>query len=115
MAESLVAFFKDEKNIEIITRLKIAGLQFESTRSGNINEKLAGMTFVLTGELESMKRNEAKAKIESFGGKVSSSVSVKTSYVIAGANPGSKYDKAKKLGLAILSEEEFKKIINSSR
>jgi DNA ligase (NAD+) len=111
MAESIVAFFKDEKNIEIINKLKKAGLNFESARSKNISEKFAGMTFVLTGELESMKRNETKAKIESLGGKVSSSVSVKTTYVVAGANPGSKLDKAKKLGVEILNEEQFNKLL----
>lgn len=107
MAESIVAFFADEANKEIITRLRNAGLQFAVSDDEKKSEKLSGMTFVLTGELNSMSRNEAKEKIESLGGKVTSSVSAKTSYVVAGESPGSKLDKAKKLGVKILNEKEF--------
>jgi len=107
MAESIVNFFADEKNREIVNRLKQAGLQFEVGENEKNSEKLSGMTFVLTGELDSMSRNEAKAKIESVGGKVTSSVSAKTSYVVAGSNPGSKLNKAIKLGVNVISEHDL--------
>ena len=74
---------------------------------------LAGKTFVLTGTLPSMTRDEATAKIESLGGHVTSSVSKKTDYVLAGADPGSKIDQAKELGVRILSEPEFRKMLGS--
>jgi DNA ligase (NAD+) len=74
---------------------------------------LTGKTFVLTGTLPSMTREEASAKIESLGGHVSSSVSKKTDYVLAGADPGSKIDKAKELGVRILDEAEFRKMLAS--
>ena len=77
----------------------------------NKTDELAGKSFVLTGTLESMTRDEAGEKIKIRGGKTSSSVSKNTSYVIAGANPGSKLDKAEKLGVIILSEEEFLEMI----
>ena len=76
-----------------------------------VSDKLAGKTFVLTGTLESMTRDEAGEKIKMLGGKVSSSVSKKTNFVVAGSNPGSKFDKAQGLGVKILSEEEFKELI----
>ena len=75
--------------------------------------KAEGKTFVLTGTLAGLTRDEAKAKIREIGGSVSSSVSKNTDFVVAGENPGSKYDKAKKLGVKILDEEEFMKITNS--
>ena len=77
------------------------------------NEQIAGKTFVLTGTLELFTREEAESIIENLGGKTSSSVSKKTSAVIVGSNPGSKYQKAQELGIKILTEEEFKDIINS--
>ena len=77
------------------------------------NEKLKGKTFVLTGEMEKFTRDEAKENIRSLGGDVSSSVSKKTDYVVVGDDPGSKYDKAKKLGVKIINEEEFEKLLTS--
>lgn len=108
MAESVVDFFKDAGNVELVERLANAGLNME-TRSEYTQTKtdFAGKTFVLTGELDSMTRREAKSRLEALGGKVTGSVSKKTSYVVAGANPGSKLDKAKKLRVSILNENEF--------
>ena len=109
MAQSVVSFFNDPKEQEIIDRLLAYGVNFsmsdeELTMASN---KLAGQTFVLTGELSSMTRNEAKQKIEALGGKVTSSVSKNTDYVVVGENPGSKYNNALKLGVKVINEAEF--------
>jgi len=74
-------------------------------------KKLAGKTFVLTGELDKFTRDEAKTRIRELGGSISSSVSVQTSFVVIGKNPGSKYNKAKKIGVKIINEKEFLRII----
>lgn len=111
-AQSVADFFRDEKQIEIIERLKKAGLNFESELVEDFGPKpLDGKTFVLTGELDSMKRSEAKAAIEKLGGRATSAVSKKTDYLVAGASPGSKLEKAKKLEVEILDEGEFLKLI----
>ncbi len=115
MADSIINYFSNPKNIEIINRLKEAGLKFELVEEElNTENILSGKTFVLTGELESMKRNEVKLIIEANGGKVTSTVSSKTNYVVVGANPGSKLTKAQKLGIRILNEEEFLKLLNNN-
>jgi DNA ligase (NAD+) len=113
MADSVVDFFSDPVQKEIIERLRRAGLNFEADEAAFMpdSDALAGKTFVFTGELESMTRREAAEKVESMGGRETKSVSKKTGYVVAGANPGSKYEKAKKLGINILSEEEFIELI----
>lgn len=111
-AKSIVAFFEETSNQKLIARLKKAGLlsgTYGAASPGN--RKFSGFTFVLTGELKRFTRDEVKKEIEKRGGKVSGSVSSKTSYVIVGENPGSKYDKAQKLGVKILSEEEIVEIL----
>lgn len=110
MAESVVEFFSSDSTKELIEKLKEAGVNMKST---NVVEdtRFSGMTFVLTGTLPTLKRAEASKIIESFGGKTSSSVSKKTTYVLAGEEAGSKLDKANKLGVQIISEEEFKEMI----
>lgn len=110
MAESVVEFFSSDSTKELIAKLKEAGVNMKST---NVVEdtRFSGMTFVLTGTLPTLKRAEASRIIESFGGKTSSSVSKKTTYVLAGEEAGSKLDKANKLGVQIISEEEFKEMI----
>lgn len=113
MAKSIVAFFHDEENIRVIKKMKSVGVNMESKKKNveNIDLKFEGMTFVLTGTLASYSRKEAKEIIEGLGGKVTGSVSKKTSYVLSGENPGSKLDKANKLGVKIITEEEFNKLI----
>lgn len=106
VAESLVHFFADERNRAFIAKL-LKHITIENPPKRKVNPDVAGKTFVLTGGLESMTRDEAKQKIRAAGGDVSSSVSKQTDFVVAGSDPGSKYDKAKKLGVAILSEKEF--------
>ncbi len=107
VAESVVAFFNDKKNIKIVDDL-LKYISIESaTYSQKPVQKFKGKTFVLTGTLETMSRDEAKEKIRALGGDVSSSVSKETDYVVAGESAGSKLDKAQELGVNILSEAEF--------
>ena len=105
-AMSIREWFSQEQSIKMIERLRNAGVNFSSTRIMN-DLRFAGKTFVLTGALSKFTRDEATERIESFGGKVSGSVSKKTSFVVVGENAGSKERKARELGITILSEDEF--------
>lgn len=109
-SESITQFFKNPKNLKIVGDLKDAGLNFKSVEKKETSEKLKELTFVLTGTL-SKPRDEIKDLIEANGGKVTSSVSKNTSFVLAGDSPGSKVDKAEKLGVKIIGEEEFLRMI----
>ena len=113
IADSVINYFKDDKNQELLMNLKFLGLNMSYTSNVVEKEEFVGKTFVLTGKLELYKRDEAKAIIESNGGKVSSSVSKKTSYVVAGSDAGSKLAKANQLGVTVLSEQEFKQLLDS--
>ncbi len=106
MAASLVQYWKNPKTHEVLKKLKASGVRLEYERR-QTDDSLLGKTFVLTGTLPTMKRNEAKALIESHGGKVSGSVPQKTDFVVAGEEAGSKLDKAHALGIAVLSEDEL--------
>ena len=110
MAESLRAFFDQETNEEEIRRLKKQGVVLTEERQETGN-RLEGKQFVLTGTMKDYSRDQAKEKILSQGGRVTSSVSKKTDYVVAGADPGSKRDKALKLGVEILTEEQFQSLL----
>ena len=112
VANSILEFFKQEQTIDLIKRLKEHGVNMEDKQKENVNNSLEGLTFVLTGSLENLTRNEASNIIESHGGKVSNSVSKKTSYVIAGEDAGSKFTKAESLGIPILTEQEFLKMLS---
>ncbi len=107
VAESLFEFFQDKENRKLIEDLKKNGVIVRSPKSVVRSQKLSGQTFVLTGTLSSLSRDEAKDAIRSLGGEVSESVSKKTAFVVVGENPGSKAEKAKKLGVEILGEKEF--------
>jgi DNA ligase (NAD+) len=111
IAESIKAFFSEGQNIKVIEKLKAAGVVMNQPDAVLGNDVLKGLTFVLTGALTSYTRDEAKRLIEERGGKVLSSVSRKTNYVVAGENAGSKLQKARDLGIAILNEEEFKQLL----
>lgn len=113
IAKSVYDYFHNENNLKMLEAFKELGFKFKNTIQNRTNE-LDGKTFVLTGTLQTMTRDEASDKIKMKGGKTSSSVSKNTSYVIAGANPGSKLDKAEKLGVIILDENEFLKLIGES-
>lgn len=106
-------FFENEKNREIIERLKEDGVNMElkEAADGSGDERFAGLTFVITGTLPSMDRKEAAALIDAHGGKVTGSVSKKTNYLLAGENAGSKLTKANDLGIPVISEEELKKML----
>lgn len=112
VAKSIVDFFSEKHNIEIIQKLLSLGINYPAIDANNkYNEAISGKIFVLTGTLSTYSRDEARALIEDFGGKVSGSVSKKTDYVLAGTEAGSKLDKAQELGIQILSEDEFQKLI----
>ena len=111
IGESIVAYFGVEENLQLVARLQAAGvIMLQEQQVGYEKQIFAGKTFVLTGTLETMSRTQAGELIERLGGKVSGSVSKKTSYVLAGAQAGSKLDKARKLGVQVIDEEEFKEM-----
>ncbi len=111
VAESIVNWFKEKQNQKLLEKLlKQVNIQ-SSSKLKAPSSKLSGKTFVLTGTLQTMTRDEAKEKIRALGGSVSSSVSRETDYVVAGENPGSKYENAKEFGVSILDEREFQKMI----
>ncbi|HLC64004.1 MAG TPA: NAD-dependent DNA ligase LigA, partial [Patescibacteria group bacterium] len=110
VAESIFDYFQNSENQKLLAELKEAGVTVSNVES-HPSGRLKGETFVLTGSLESLTRDEAKDKIRQAGGQVSESVGKKTGYLVAGDKPGSKYDKAKKLGVAIISEKELLNII----
>lgn len=119
VAESIVNWFKDKENIKILNKLlkhvtinqTRYKLNLPDSKAGVKSQKFANKTFVLTGTLQTMTRDEAKEKIRALGGSVSSSISKETDYVVTGENPGSKYDDAVKFEVQILNEEEFQKLI----
>ena len=115
IAESVRAFFSEPRNLQLIRRLEEAGVNMEERGAEEESRFLEGLTFVLTGGLDSMTREEARQAVEARGGRVSSSVSRKTDYVVAGKDPGSKYDKAVELGVKIIGEEELLEMLGEGR
>jgi DNA ligase (NAD+) len=109
IAASIVEFFREPKNRDLVKRLREAGLTFRGKRKER-GTRLAGKTFVLTGTLAHLSRDEARKLIENAGGRVSGSVSKKTHYVVAGSDAGSKLDKARELGIPVIGEEEMKRL-----
>lgn len=110
VAESIRDFFAEKRNRDLVERLRKAGLRFEAEKKKR-GTKLAGKTFVLTGTLANYSRDQVKKMIEDAGGKVTGSVSKKTDYVVAGADPGSKLDKARELGVKVLGEKEMEGLV----
>ncbi|MGK9370035.1 NAD-dependent DNA ligase LigA [Melioribacter sp. Ez-97] len=111
ISKSIIRFFSDPKNLDILERLRKAGLKFKMDGQKKLSDKLGGKSFVLTGALASMSRDKAKELIVANGGKVLSSISKNTDYLVAGEKAGSKLEKARKLGVKIISEEEFLNMI----
>lgn len=114
IAESIVEFFNDKRSKNLVDKLLKAGVTIVYPDNSHKTDKLEGLTFVITGTLESLTREEAKKLIKQNGGKVTSAVSKNTSYLLAGENPGSKLEKAEKLGVKILEENNFKKLLHSN-
>ncbi len=113
VSSSIYKYFRDEKSNKLVQDLIKNGVKIESFKSPVKSSKLSGKTFVLTGTLSSMSRDEAKAKIRSLGGEMSESVSKKTDYVVVGVEPGSKAKKAVELGVKILNESEFLNLLKN--
>ena len=114
VAASIVRFFAEPHNVEVIEQLRAGGVTWpEGESEAIVTSPIAGKTFVLTGTLPTLTRDEAKDLIEALGGKVAGSVSKRTDYVVAGAEAGSKLDKAQQLGVNILDETLFRKLISS--
>ncbi|GKS69229.1 DNA ligase (NAD+) [Nitrosomonas sp. PY1] len=118
VAQSIVNFFAEQHNQEVIEQLRASGIHWEehegqSSQLDAITSPLSGKVFVLTGTLSGMGREQAKEKIAMLGGKVSSQVSKKTDYVVVGIDPGSKYDKAVDLAIALLNEDEFMALLQN--
>lgn len=111
VAEAIYQFFREPRNLELIEKLRGAGLQFEQVTKERRTGPLAGLTFVLTGSLTGLSRDEAKQRIEAAGGKVLSSVTRKTSFVVVGDEPGSKLDKAISLGIPVIDEDRLLSMI----
>ena len=112
-ASNLVEFFSDQTKIDLLARLAEAGVEMTEKSTAPTSTHLSDLTFVLTGTLPSMSRDEAAAKIKAAGGKVTSSVSKKTDYVVVGADPGSKYTKAQALGIKILDQEGLLQLLEN--
>jgi len=113
VSQSIRQFFHEPRNRELVEKLRQAGLTFDHAIKAKIAGKLAGKVFVLTGTLPNLSREDAKAKIEAAGGKVTGSVSRKTDYVVAGEDAGSKLDKARALGVEVLDEKRLLEMAGS--
>jgi DNA ligase (NAD+) len=111
IADSITAFFRQPENLEIIRRLKDAGVRLTETAVKTAGLPLSGKEFVLTGRLDSLSRPEAEARIKELGGVAKDNVTRKTDYVVYGADPGSKLARARELGIKAIEEKEFLKLI----
>ncbi len=107
VSRSIYNWFHESRNVKLLKKLERTGVKIDSRRYETRDRRLGGSSFVLTGTLSKMSRDEAKDKIRALGGDISESVSKKTGYVVAGENPGSKFDKARELGIKVLNEKEF--------
>jgi len=113
VAESILQFFREPRNRDLVERLRAAGLTFTHVSKRPAGGPLQGLTFVLTGTMPTLSRDQAKVLIEQAGGKVAGSVSKKTNYVVAGEDAGSKLDKARALGIVVVNEQELRRLIEN--
>jgi len=114
LADSIIAFFSQEENRKIIERLRKAGVRLEEEAVKPEDLPLAGQEFVITGRLEAFSRQEAEAQVKTLGGSTGSSVTGKTTYLVVGADPGSKLARAQALGTKQLTEEEFLRLLRQT-
>ena len=114
IAESIHAYFRQESNLRVIDKLRRAGVRLEEKPAERREMPLSGQEFVLTGRLEAFSQSEAEARIKELGGSVGSGITKKTTYVVVGADPGSKLDKARSLGIKLLSEQEFLRLLEEA-
>jgi DNA ligase (NAD+) len=114
IADSVIAFFRQEENLNIIRRLKEAGVKLEETAAVHKELPLTGKEFVITGRLEAFSRPDAEARIKELGGAAKDNVTRKTKYVVVGADPGSKLARARELGIKTLDEKEFIKLLKQT-
>jgi DNA ligase (NAD+) len=116
VAAAVREFFDDPRNLEVVARLREAGVRMVADRPQGVAPpgRLAGKTFVLTGALSGFSRDEAAGAIVALGGKVTNAVSKKTAYLVVGADPGSKVEKARALGVAVLDEEAFRQLLGGN-
>ena len=115
MADSLVDFFSNDMNRSLLESMENLGVILNGNGGNQVPQSLSGMTFVLTGSLEKFSRQDATLQIEEFGGRVSSSVSKKTNYLIAGPGAGSKLSKAESLSIPVMNEDEFLSFLEEAR
>jgi DNA ligase (NAD+) len=111
VANSIVNYFNTKENIRLVTNLMRIGLKFSAAPEKQKEQFLTGKRFVFTGELVSMRREDAESLVRKYGGRPGSSVSRRTDIVVAGKEPGSKYEKARKLGVRIINEAEFLRLM----
>jgi DNA ligase (NAD+) len=114
VAQQIAAFFHERHNREVIKKLQAAGVHWPKVERSAASSPLAGKTFVLTGTLAAMTRDEAKQRLQSLGAKVTGSVSAKTDYVVAGEEPGSKLEKARALDVAVVDERQFLQLLGEA-
>jgi DNA ligase (NAD+) len=114
VAQQVAAFFHERHNREVISKLQAAGVHWPKVERRVVSSALAGKTFVLTGTLSAMTRDEAKRRLQALGAKVTGSVSAKTDYVVAGDEPGSKLDKARRLKVNLLDERQFQELLDDA-
>jgi DNA ligase (NAD+) len=115
IAESVVAFFKQGSNRKVIDKLRRAGVRLEAEVTEPTELPLSGEEFVVTGKLEAFPRSEAEARIKELGGSTGSSVTKKTTFLVVGADPGSKLDRARELGIRIINEEAFLRLLREGK
>ena len=111
VAKSIYEWFQRPFNLRLLEKFRKGGVRVIEEKTSKESSRLAGKTFVLTGTLESMGRDQAKDRVRELGGDIPSTVSKNTDYVVVGSEPGSKYEKAKKLGVRVINEREFVKLI----
>jgi DNA ligase (NAD+) len=114
MAESIYNFLRMDENKKVIEKLKHGGVNTKEKDSGPKSGNVEGKNFVVTGSLESFSRHQIEELIRRLGGNASSSISKNTDYLVAGKDPGSKFEKAKELGVKIINETEFKQLVGQS-